>query len=172
MMATCSTDKNFSAGLLYALKKLGRPNISLKKEQIMSVEAIYNGKDVFVWLPTGFGKSLCFQVLPFMMDHKLGLIGTKKSCSVLIICPLLALMMDQVQSLRRKGVKSSVITSGNSFLKEVYAADECSLLQDSLLFCTPEALIRSKWRFCFENPAVSKRIVAVVVDEAHCVSKW
>ena len=46
------------------------------------------------------------------------------------------------------------------------------LVQDSQLFCTPEAFIKSKLRFCFENPAVSKRIVAIVVDEAHFVSKW
>ena len=98
----------------------------------MSVEAIYDGKDVFMWLPTGFGKSLCFQVLPFMMDHKLSFVDTEQSCSVLIICPLLALMMDQAQNLRRKGVKSSVITSGNSFLKELYVADECSLVQAML----------------------------------------
>ena len=107
----------------------------------MSVEAIYNRKDVFVWwLSTGFGKVFPFPSPPFYDgSHKLGLVGTEKGCSVLIISHLLALMMNQVQSLR---VKSSVITSGNSVLKEIYAADECSLVQDSLLFCTPEALIK------------------------------
>ena len=132
-MATCSTDRNFSAGLLHALKKLGRPYISLKKEYIISVEAIYIwGKRCLCVLPTGFGKSLCFQVLPFMINHKLGFVDTEKSCSILIICSLLALMMDQAQNLKRKGVKSSVITSGNSVLKDLYVADECSLVQAML----------------------------------------
>ena len=68
-MATCSTDRNFSTGLLYALKKLGRPNISLKKDLIMSIECyIYDRKVVYVWLPTVF-EIVCFQVLPFIMEH-------------------------------------------------------------------------------------------------------
>ena len=61
----------------------------------MSIEAVYDRKDVFVWSPTGFGKILYFQVLSFVTDHKLGLIGTEKTCSVSIISPLVALMMDQ-----------------------------------------------------------------------------
>ena len=48
-MATCSTDKNFSAALLSVLKQLGRLNLFLKKEQVLSVEVIYDGKDVFLY---------------------------------------------------------------------------------------------------------------------------
>ena len=69
MIATCS---NFSAAALYAINQLGKQNLSFKKEQIFSIVAIHNGKDVFVWLPIGFGKSLRFKILPFMMDYKLG----------------------------------------------------------------------------------------------------
>ena len=43
--------------------------MTLKTEQIASIMAVCNGKDVFVWLPTGFGKSLCYEVLPFVMDN-------------------------------------------------------------------------------------------------------
>ena len=93
-MATCSADSNFSPVLLYTLKQLRRLNLSLKKS-FLCIETIYDGKDVFVWLPTSFGKISCFQVLPFMIDHKLVLVGIKKSCSVLIISPLVVVMMDQ-----------------------------------------------------------------------------
>ena len=55
--------------------------------------------------------------------------------------------------------------------KDILATDD-SLFSDSLLFCTPEALVRSKWRYAIDDPTVSDRVVALVVDEAHCISKW
>ena len=64
-MAAC--DNEFSSALAYALGKLGLPNITPKTEQRSSIEVIYHGKDVFMWLPTGFGKSLCFHTLPFVI---------------------------------------------------------------------------------------------------------
>ena len=82
-------------------------NISLKAEQRSSMEAVYNGHDVFVWLPTGYGKSLCYQALPFIMDFKLGLVGSQKHSLVLVVSPLVALMVDQVTSLRKRRVNCS-----------------------------------------------------------------
>ena len=54
----------------YALQRLGTPNLILKPEQRSAavIESICNGKDTFVWLPTGFGKSICYQTLPFVFD--------------------------------------------------------------------------------------------------------
>ena len=67
------------------------PHISLKKEQRASIEAIYTGRDVFMWLPTGYGKSICYQALPFIMDCKRGVL-----CSlVIVVSPLLALSDDR-----------------------------------------------------------------------------
>ena len=145
--------------------------MSLKPEQRMAIQAVYAGSDVFVWLPTGFGKSLCFQTLPFLMDHKLGLVGTQKSSAVLVVSPLVALMVDQVRSVRSCGVKSSITTSEAGIARE-FRSTEASFTSDSLLYCAPEALMQSKWRDVLRKHAVSSRIVAVVVDEAHCVSKW
>ena len=65
------------------------------------MEAIYDGRDVFVWLPTGYGKSLCYQALPFLMDSKLRFANTKKSSSVFVMSPLVALMINQVKSLTK-----------------------------------------------------------------------
>ena len=62
---------DFSSGVDYALRCLGSPEMRLKPEQIASIKGIYEGKDVFTWLPTGFGKSICYQVLPFLFDVKL-----------------------------------------------------------------------------------------------------
>ena len=88
--------------------------------------------------------------------------------------PLVSLMVDQVQKLRSRGVKVSVISSSTGIMamaQELLATDS-SLQHDSLLFCAPESLMKSRWREALENPLVSSRIVAVMVDEAHCVSKW
>ena len=84
--------------------------------------------------------------------------------------PFVSLMIDQVQNLRKRGVKSSILTSTSAVSKEFLATDE-SLTSDSLLFCAPEAISMSKWRDALENQDFSGRIVSVV-DEAHCISKW
>ena len=57
--------------ILYALEHLGCASVTLKDEQTACVKAIYEGKDIFLWLPTGFGKSMCYEVLPFVFDDKL-----------------------------------------------------------------------------------------------------
>ena len=73
-MADCNNNNNcevsFSSAITFSLEKLGLSDVSLKAEQRSAIKAIYEGRDVFVCLPTGYGKSLCYQTLPFVMDHK------------------------------------------------------------------------------------------------------
>ena len=115
-----SSTSNIEEALLYALRMLKlESRVSLKAEQRMAIEAIYSRNDVFVWLPTGYGKSLCYQTLPFVMDHKLSQVGTQKSSAVLVVSPLVALMVDQVRSLRSRGVKSSIITSESGIARDL-----------------------------------------------------
>ena len=57
--------------LVYAVARVGCSSLSLKPEQKECIKYIFDGKDVFVWLPTGFGKSLCYEVLPFIFDRSL-----------------------------------------------------------------------------------------------------
>ena len=166
---------DFGRALSYALTMLDRAELRLKEEQRQAIWHVYNGKDVFLWLPTGFGKSICYEVLPFMHDFQLRRSGTTPECKaslVLVISPLISLMADQVLSLRRRGVRSAVLTgAGSGVGQELVATDE-DLSACSLLYCAPEALASSKWRDTLEMPGVSSRIVAIAVDEAHCVSKW
>ena len=74
----------------YGLAQLGEPHQRLKDEQERSIHAIYGEKDVFMILPTGFGKSVCYQVLPFVFDHQLGLVA---GSSIIVVSPLIALMV-------------------------------------------------------------------------------
>ena len=78
-MAESFIQASFDSAVAYSLATLASPHLTLKEEQLQAVMAVYEGKDVFVRLPTGFGKSLCYQVLPFVFDHKLGLIGSGSS---------------------------------------------------------------------------------------------
>ena len=71
-------------------QKLQMTDITLKAAQHSAMEVIYNRQDVFVWLPTGYGKSLCCQVLPFIMDYKHGVAETKRHSLVLVENPLVA----------------------------------------------------------------------------------
>ena len=100
-MAQCSRCPTFTECVSYALRKLQMTGITLKAEQRSAMEAIYNGHDVFVWLPTGYGKSLCYQALPYIMDFKLGLVESKQHSLVLVVSPLVALIVDQLTSLRK-----------------------------------------------------------------------
>lgn len=167
------SDRELDSALSYALQRLGTPDVKLKKEQVASIECVYRGKDVFVWLPTGFGKSIIYHTLPFVFDSKLGRAVTCSDvCSVvLVISPLVLLMTDQVLDLRRRGVRSAVLTAGGGVDKTIIATDE-DVEKCSLLFCAPEALIGSRCRETLERGVISNRIVAVAIDEAHCVSKW
>ena len=102
----------FEDALDFGLTMLDSGQLNLKKERKCSVKATYERIDVFVRVPAGYGKRLCYQVLPFIFDYKLGLTGSgKKQCCTGSVT-ISILMLDQVQSLRRKNVKVSIISSG------------------------------------------------------------
>ena len=79
-------------------------------------------------------------------------------------------MIDQVQSLRRRSVICAIMSSGSGVDKEYMATKE-DLQKSCLLFCAPEAVDLGTWRDVIAKPEIS-RIVPLVVDEAHCLSKW
>ena len=133
-------DDAFQRALSYTVRKVGKDGLVPKPEQTAVIKAIYGGKDVLVWLPTGFGKSFCFQALPFVTNSKLA----RMDCSlVLVVSPLVALMADQVHSLQRKGVKAAIL-SGSGVVDSELLATEKDLGECSLLYGAPEALVKSE----------------------------
>ena len=62
-----SSQVSFDQALTYTLQSIGKGDLTLKKQQVESVRYVYDGKDVFVWLPTGFGKSVIYECLPFVI---------------------------------------------------------------------------------------------------------
>jgi len=92
-------------------------SLKLKPEQLQAIHHLYDGKDGFLWLPTGFGKLVCYETLPgFVFDHKE---RSSSSCSsancsvgvVLVISLLVSLMIDQVESLRKQHVQGAISLS-------------------------------------------------------------
>ncbi|MEO0716616.1 MAG: DEAD/DEAH box helicase, partial [Planctomycetota bacterium] len=121
------------------------------------VRAVVGGQDVLAILPTGAGKSLCFQ-LPAMVREGL----------TVVVSPLIALMRDQVRALRSAGVEAGALTSANSDeeTEEVFEAIEAGRLK--LLYIAPERLASGGTERMLSRTGVS----LIAVDEAHCVSQW
>ena len=133
----------------------GFPGFRPGQEEI--VDAVMAGRNTLAIMPTGGGKSLCFQLPALCRDGV-----------TVVISPLIALMRDQVRALREAGVEAGALTSGNTEdeTEEVFAAlDEGRL---KLLYMAPERLASSA------TLALLRRIncTMIAVDEAHCVSQW
>ena len=148
--------------------------IVLKPEQLQAVRHMYDGRDVFLWLPTGFGKSIRYEVLPFLFDFKLGKVDTESS-GVIVVSPLVSLMVPQVTNLQSRRVRAAIYEWTQRCVdKELLPMDgDVVAGKLSQLFCALEAIVGcEKWRELLLRPPLSERIVAVAIDKAHCVSKW
>ena len=141
----------------------------LKDEQKEALHAFVSGKDVFVSLPTGYGKSLCYALLPYVFDVKRGLV--EKTSIVMIVSPLIALMKDQSASFTRKGISAGYVSDKESTDRETRRKILRGEFQ--LVFISPEALfLATEWRRMLAGDLYGKNLVGFVVDEAHCVKKW
>ena len=143
----------FSSGVAYAISCLGQQDIVIKEKQSEAIKSIYEGKDVFAWLSTGYGKSLRYQLLLFLFDFQLGrtrAMATDRSVA-LIIFPLVSLMVDQVCSLQAHdhGVCAAIRNSGNTWVSKALLATERDIAQGKLrfLFTAPGAIVgNSRWK--------------------------
>jgi ATP-dependent DNA helicase RecQ len=121
------------------------------------ITAVLNGKDTLALLPTGGGKSVCFQVPAMAKD---GL--------CLVVSPLIALMKDQVENLKRKGIPALAVYSGMSFIEVKKTLQNAAYGNYKFLYVSPERLETNL--FLEYLPAMNINLMAV--DEAHCVSQW
>ena len=166
---------NFDLSLSYALSCLRLEGLEVKDKQLEAIKAVYDCKDVFLWLPTGYGKSLCYQCLPFLFDHKLKRVDLppKERSVCLVVSPLVSLMVDQVVNLRAKGVRAAIL-SGNKGIDKVLLATDKEIRDGgySLLYSAPEAILCDKWREMLIEAPLCNQMVTITIDEAHCVSQW
>lgn len=127
------------------------------------IESIGSGNDTLALLPTGGGKSLCFQVPALAMlpnDDADGL--------CIVITPLIALMKDQVQHLRRLGIKSFALYAGQTPQETSDILDHCQFGRTRFLYVSPERLESER----FKQRLRFLPVTMIAVDEAHCISEW
>ena len=130
---------------------------SFRGDQAAIVDQVAGGGDALVLMPTGGGKSLCYQ-LPALLREGTGI----------VVSPLIALMQDQVEALRQLGVRAAFL---NSSLDAASAAQVERQLPDGeldLLYVAPERLLTPRFLSLLERT----RIALFAIDEAHCVSQW
>ena len=130
---------------------------SFRPGQLEIIQHLLNGEDVLAVMPTGAGKSLCFQLPALIQSFK-----------TIIISPLVALMNDQTAALRDLGVEVELIHSGRDYEENAQSWRNFATGDVKILYMSPERLMQSRMLMALE----SLDIGMFVVDEAHCISKW
>jgi ATP-dependent DNA helicase RecQ len=121
------------------------------------INSVLEGEDTFTLLPTGGGKSVCFQV-PALVKEGI----------CIVISPLVALMKDQVQALQNKGIKAMALTSGISYNELDKLLDNCIYGNYKFLYLSPERLQQD----IVQDRIRQMNVNLIAVDEAHCISQW
>lgn len=130
---------------------------SFRPSQREIVQQPLNGKDALALLPTGGGKSICFQVPALCMEG-----------ICIVISPLIALMKDQVMNLNKRGIQALALHSGLKYYEIDAELDRCVNGDYKFLYLSPERL-RTE---IFQVRVKMMRVCLIAVDEAHCISQW
>lgn len=121
------------------------------------IDAVLNKQDAVAILPTGGGKSICFQVPALMVDG-----------ICLVITPLIALMQDQVKQLKQRGIAAVAVHAGMHHREIDITFDNCIYGQQKFLYLSPERLQTD----LFKERVKKMKVNLVAIDEAHCISQW
>ena len=130
---------------------------SFKPMQEDIIQSVLDGRDTLALLPTGGGKSITFQIPALFME---GL--------CLVITPLISLMQDQVESLKKRGIRAAAIHSGMYFAEVETVLNNCRFGDVKLLYVSPERLTIDRIRDALQR----MKINLIAVDESHCISQW
>lgn len=130
---------------------------AFRPQQEAIIDAVIEGNDVLALLPTGGGKSLCYQIP-----------GLVREGICVVVSPLVALIKDQVNTLKSKGIKATGITGGITYQELDDILDNCIYGQYQFLYLSPERLQQS----LVQERIARMKVSLIAVDEAHCVSQW
>ncbi len=148
-----------SAPLETLRRVFGYPSFRGPQEEI--IEHLTGGGDALVLMPTGGGKSLCYQI-PALLREGVGV----------VVSPLIALMQDQVDALLQAGVRAAFLNSSQDY--ETSSATERRLRMDELdlIYVAPERLLTDRFLALMDHLQERRRLALFAIDEAHCVSQW
>ena len=129
---------------------------SFRPQQKEIIDYVVAGGDALVLMPTGGGKSVCYQIPALMLDGV-----------ALVVSPLISLMKDQVDALQANGVNAEALNSSNDEYANRMIFDRCSRGEIKILYISPERLMAEITRL-----QKSVKVSMIAIDEAHCVSQW
>ena len=129
---------------------------SFRENQEEIIRHVLTGNDALVLMPTGGGKSLCYQIPALVME------GT-----AVVISPLISLMKDQVETLRANGITAEALNSGNDSTNDLLIRRRCVAGEIKLLYISPERAISET-----DHLLSHMKLSLLAVDEAHCISQW
>ena len=156
VLTSAASEQNLPARALHLLQSVfGYP--AFRGSQAEIVQLVACGGDALVLMPTGGGKSLCYQI-PSLLRHGCGI----------VISPLIALMQDQVDALGELGVRAAFLNSSQSFDESMRVERALRQGELDLLYIAPERLLTQR---CLEM-LDGVPIALFAIDEAHCVSQW
>ena len=130
---------------------------ALRPAQQKAIGAVMEGRDTLAILPTGGGKSVCYQIPALLLPGV-----------TLVVSPLIALMEDQVKALTKKGIPAAYINSTLPYPEIQSRLDQASVGNIRILYITPERIATEN----FEQAARYMNVSLIAVDEAHCISEW
>lgn len=133
----------------------GHNNFRGSQEKI--IQSVIGGQDVLALMPTGGGKSICYQVPALSQDG-----------ICIVVSPLIALIQDQVRQLKEKGIKAVALTGGMSFEELNNSLDNCLYGNYKFLYLSPERLQQS----LIQERIQQMEVNLIAIDEAHCISQW
>ena len=136
-------------------RHFGYDQFRLQQEQI--IETLINGNDALVLMPTGGGKSLCYQIPAMVRDGV-----------TIVISPLIALMQDQVDALAQNGISAAFLNSSQSTEQQRQVRQQLLNSEIELLYVAPERALTDG----FLHLLTQCNIALFAIDEAHCVSQW
>ncbi|MFZ4714780.1 MAG: DNA helicase RecQ [Bacteriovoracaceae bacterium] len=130
---------------------------SFRFEQKNAINAVLDGKDTLAIMPTGGGKSLCYQIPALYLEGV-----------TLVISPLISLMQDQVMNLKENGIEAVFLNSSQTFAESEKAKKKILAGKIKLIYVSPEGILAPVLREFFTQIKIS----LIAIDEAHCVSQW
>ncbi|KFC66005.1 ATP-dependent DNA helicase RecQ [Massilia sp. LC238] len=129
----------------------------LRDGQQRVIDSVLDGKDTLAIMPTGGGKSLCYQIPAKMLEG-----------ITIVVSPLISLMKDQLEKLEELGIRSVQVNSSLNAEEEAAAIEAIASEACEIVFCTPERLVSPEFIAVLQQVTLD----IVVVDEAHCISQW
>ena len=176
----------FYSSLHFAIVNSSYWNINLKPKQVQCLEAIYFGRDTIGVLPTGYGKSIIFHLLPGLFLDKINSRSRSHTESpihpvIVVISPLNSLISDQIRRSTEGNVKAAILNvrkakDSDDLEPDNTSETNSSWLKDAkydIIFTHPEAVLSCKNGIeLFQSTPYQRGVQAIVIDEAHCILEW